>query len=528
MTAGTGVLLRFAIRVDRVRLAVWVLSLGLLTVYAANGLRLVYPTAADRQARAALIRTPAGVLLTGPGYGTTDYTLGAMIANELSLSVLAAVAVMSIQLVVRRTRAEEEDGRAELLRAGAVGRLASLTAALLEMALADAAVALVVAAGLAGSGLAAVDALVFGSGIGLTGLVFGTAAAVLAQLTERARAATGGALALLALAVGVRGVGDLLRTHGSTLSWFSPLAWAQQTRAFVDLRGWPLLLSLALVVVLAAGALRLAGRRDLGAGLLAARPGPASGTLSGPTSLVLRLQRGTVVAWTVALLVLGAVYGSFANQVAGMLRENSRVAAALGAGDGRSATDAYFSAISLFLALAVAGFAVASVLRVRPEEGAGRVEVVLAAAVDRRRYLGGVLVVAALGSALLLVAAGLGTGIAAAVVSGQPALIGRSLAAQLVHLPGALVAGAIAAVLVGFWPRLASLAWVVVGWAVVAGLFGPLLSLPAWALRLSPFGWDPAVPAEPVDGARLIGLCLVVLALAAAALAGFRRRDVPA
>ena len=526
----TGVLLRAGLRLDRVRLAVWVVAVGALTGYAANGLRLVYPTAADRQARAALIRTPAGVLLTGPGYGTHRYTLGAMVANEISLFVMVAVAVMSIQLVVRRTRAEEEDGRAELLRAGAVGRPAPLVAALLEVALADAAVTLAVVAGLVGSGLAAPDALALGAGIGLTGLLFGTAAALLAQLTERAPAATGAALAVLALAVGIRGVGDLLAPHGSALSWASPLAWTQQARAFVDLRWWPLLLPVGAVVVLAALAVRTAGRRDLGAGLLAARPGPARAPdgLAGPASLALRLQRGTVLAWTVALLVLGALYGSFADQVAGMLRENARLATALSAGDGRSPTDAYFSAISLFLSLAVAGFAVASVLRVRPEEGAGRVEVVLAAAVDRRSYLGGTLAVAAAGSALALLAAGLGTGVAAAVVSRDPALVGRSLGAELVHLPAALVAGAVAAALVGLAPRLAPLAWVVVGWAVVAGLFGPLLRLPAWAVRLSPFGWDPAVPAEPVLPGRLLGLCAVALALALVALAGFRRRDVPA
>lgn len=73
----------------------------------------------------------------------------------------------------------------------------------------------------------------------------------------------------------VRAAGDSLTEHGSLLSWFSPLAWSQQTRPFVDGRWWPLLLSLGLAAVTTAGAFALAGRRDLGAGLRAARRGPA-------------------------------------------------------------------------------------------------------------------------------------------------------------------------------------------------------------------------------------------------------------
>jgi hypothetical protein len=71
-------------------------------------------------------------------------------------------------------------------------------------------------------------------------------------MTAHARAASGSALAVLALAAVVRGVGDMLHEHGSLLSWWSPIAWAQQTRAFVDLRWWPLLLSVVARTVLPA------------------------------------------------------------------------------------------------------------------------------------------------------------------------------------------------------------------------------------------------------------------------------------
>ena len=64
-------------------------------------------------------------------------------------------------------------------------------------------------------------------------------------------------MAALAAAVLVRGAGDVIDNSGSLLSWFSPIAWAQQMRAFValgvdcfmlDCGGFPDLTTLELLV----------------------------------------------------------------------------------------------------------------------------------------------------------------------------------------------------------------------------------------------------------------------------------------
>jgi ABC-2 type transport system permease protein len=524
---GTGVLLRAALRRNRRRLVTWVLALGGVTVYAAVALGAVYPTAADRQARAAVMETPAGILLSGPGFGTDDYTLGAMIANELGLTVLVAVSIMSISLVVRQTRAEEESGNAELLLAGVVGRRAPLASALALMTVADVAVAAVITAGLVGAGLAGIDALALAVGFALTGAVFGAVAAVTAQLFAQARAATGSALAVLGAAVLVRGVGDVLQRSGSPLSWLSPIAWAQQTRAFVDLRWGPLGLSVALAAVLTALALRLAARRDVGAGLLRPRRGPAvaSGWLAGPAGLLARLQRGTVAGWTVALLLLGLTFGSLSDSVTDMIAGNPRLATVFG-GEGAGLADSFTAAAGLYYGLCAAAFTVGSVLRLRGEESAGRLELLLAAGVDRRRMLGAGLAVSCTAAAVLLVVAGLGGGLAAAVVTGRPDAVSDQLGAAVVQLPAVLLLGALTGVLVAAVPRRSGLAWVAVCWVALVGMFGPLLQLPGWAARMSPFGWVPRVPAEHLDLAPLAALTVVAAALAVLALAAFRRRDL--
>jgi ABC-2 type transport system permease protein len=467
-------------------------------------------------------------MFSGPAFGADRYTLGAMVANELGLTVMIAAGIMSILLVVRHTRAEEENGQAELLLAGAVGWRAPLTTAVGLMVLSDLAVGLLIAAGLVGTGLAAVDSIAFGAGLALTGMVFGAVAAGTAQLFEHGRAASGAALAALGLAAVVRGIGDTLEDGGSPLSWLSPIAWAQQTRPYVELRWTPLLLSVAAIAVLLGWAYALNGRRDFAAGFVAPRRGPvdASPSLAGPVGLLVRVQRGTVVGWAVALALLGATFGSLTSEAADMIADNPVLAEVSGRAGG-SFTDAFLAVSSLYLAFGAAAFAVTSVLRLRVEETTGRAELLLAHPVGRRRLLGSALAVAVLSALLLLVVGGLGTGLAAAASLGDAALIRTGLGASLAYAPAVLVVAALVALLVGVAPRWSALGWVVLAWALLTGMFGPLLDLPDWALRLSPFGWVPAVPAEAVSAASLTGLALVAGAVAVAALAGFGRRDIP-
>ncbi|MCI2237011.1 hypothetical protein MO973_41100 [Paenibacillus sp. TRM 82003] len=275
---GTRRLLRFGLRRDRVRIPAWALSIGGLIAYFGAAIPAVYPDAAAMQTRAEIVRDPSGAFMTGPGYGLDDYTPGVMIANEVLGMIAVAVALMSILLVVRHTRAEEEAGRVDLVRAGAVGRRAPLTAALVLLLVANLAIAAVLLAAvllaaLLVNDLALPDSAAIAAGAAVVGLVLGSLAAVTAQLSEHARTASGTAGGLLGLAYVLRGVGDAAQPGGSTLSWMSPIGWAQQTRAFVDLRWWPLLVGVGVAALLLTASFGLVGHRDVGAGLLPARRG---------------------------------------------------------------------------------------------------------------------------------------------------------------------------------------------------------------------------------------------------------------
>ena len=245
---------RLALRRDRVRLSVWIAMLTLMMVYAPNAIKLAYPDEAQRAARVNLLKTPAGMILGGPMFGVSETDLGVMMANELMLTLIIATSILSILTVIRHTRAEEEGGTAELVLSSVVGRYARTAAALIVVGGVNAILAVTMTVAMASTGFGLLDTA--GMCLGVTGvsMVFGAVAAVTAQLWRQARAATGAAMGVLALATLVRGVGDVINNSGSALSWFSPIAWAQQMRAFVDLRWWPF----ALLVVLAVGLMVLA------------------------------------------------------------------------------------------------------------------------------------------------------------------------------------------------------------------------------------------------------------------------------
>ncbi len=523
----TGRLFRLNLRLDRVRILVWVLALAGTVYGTVLALEETFPDGEARQARAALLDNPSAVMMTGPAFGADDYTLGAMTANELSLSVLVATAVMSILLASRHVRAEEESGRLEVVRALPVGRFAPAAAALGAVAVADAAVGAGIAAGLLAGGLGGADAVAWGLATALTGLVFGAVAAVTAQLTEHSRAASGTAMAVLGAAFLVRGVGDVIEPTGSWLSWLSPIAWAQQTRLYVDLRWWPLALSAALAAVLLASAVVLAQRRDLGAGLRQARPGPAFAgrSLLSTTGVARRLLRGAFAAWTAGLVLFGLAFGSLADSLEGSIADLPSLGDWL-AVDLGALTESFAAATLSYLALGVVAFAVSGVLRLRGEEEDGRAGLVLTAGVARVRWMLGWLAVVGVEALLALVLAGAALGAGVTATTGDARWTGELTLAALAYLPAVLVVAGLAAALVGLAPRAAGLSWVVVAYVVFVAWFGQLLDLPGWARNLSPVQLTPLVPSEDWAAAPLLGLTAAGLALVAAAAAGFGRRDL--
>lgn len=527
---GTWTLVRLMLRRDRIKLPAWVLGISAFWLYYARLIPVAYPTPEDLESIVSLLTSGGGgSMWTGPTYFLEDMTYETFIPGAYGGYLFLVMALMSILLIVRHTRVEEQTGRAELVRASVVGRHAPLTAALITAAIANAVVAALVALmmivdptfGTPGS-------LLFAAGCFVTGLAFAGLTSVFVQITEYSRTATslaaGGGLGLAFM---IRALGDLGGEHGTTLSWFSPLAWPQQTAPFVLDRWWPLALSLAFATATAALGYALSARRDVGAGLVPARSGRARATrwLGTPLGLAWRLERKAIMWWAIGLSFLGIGMGAFAEAaVPGNMPE--ALLEVLGGAENILA--GYLSYLGVFMATIVAVYAVLSVQGVRAEETAGRGEPVLAAAVSRWSWLGSNLLVGAMGVTIIMVAVGAATGVGAAGAVGESSLVWDVTAAHLSHVPAVLVVLGVAGLLFGVAPKLLGLSWFVVAYGFIVGTFGGLMNLPDVAIKASPFEHAARMPIESFELAPVVVVGAIALALAVFGLVGFRRRGIDA
>ena len=524
---GTGRLVRLVVRRDRVRLSVWVGALVLLMAYSAVQVHDLYRTSEALAGYAATVSdNPARVVFAGPGYGlATDPTVGAVLVNETSLWMALGCALMSVFLVTRHTRAEEELERADLLRSFVVGRQAPLAAVLVVAVAANAVVVAGTTLCTVAAGYPVAGTLALTVSFGSVGVCFAGVAAVTAQLVSTARGALGLGTAVAGAAFLLRGLGDI-SVHA--LSWLSPFGMAIGVRAFAGHRWWAPVGVLVGAAAAVAFAVMLSVRRDLGSGLVPQRPGPASARrwVTGALGLSLRLQRAALVAWTAGMFVVAVVYGSVGDEIESMLADNPQLADYLARLQGVGLTDAFLATALHLLALLACGYAVSSMLRARTEESAGFAESMLATPLSRRRWLAGHVVVTVAGTTVVVATAAVGVGIGYAWAVGDAGQIGRLFGAGMALLVPVLLVAAVVLVLIGWAPRQAGLAWVLLGMVVVIGLFAQVLRLPAWVRDLSPLEHVSALPGRPWQGVPMVVLSVLCLTGFGAGVVGFCRRDL--
>jgi ABC-2 type transport system permease protein len=524
--AGTWTLLKFMMRRDRIQIPIWILGLTLTILATLVSFDEMYPTKEGRQGIAVTMANPASIALTGPKLYLEDYTFGAMMSHQMLGMAGIVVALMSVFLVIRHTRKEEETGRAELIRASVIGRHAIVTAAFIWAIGVNLILALIVALGLGVFGVESVTmegSFLFGAGLASIGLSFSALALVFAQLMEHARAASGLGAGAVAVAFSMRAIGDL---GEGFLSWLSPIGWAQQTSAYVDNLWWPLLLSLGFTIILAAIAFPLSAKRDVGAGLIRPRRGraEASSLLNGPLGLAFRLQRMNLLIWGFAMLLFGMSYGAF-------IGEAEEMFGSIGDGmlpemDGGVLADSFAAMFMTVAAMIGTIPALQSILKLRSEENAGRIDPLLSNAVSRTRLLGSYLIVALLSSVFLTLMAGVGMGITGSRSMEDSSYLGTLTVAGLSFTPAIWVTIGLAVAIYGYFPRKTSFSWAMIGFAFFVVYLGGVLQLPEWVMNLSPFTHVPRIPAEEFEWLPLLSLSATATVLIMAGWYGYRRRDI--
>jgi ABC-2 type transport system permease protein len=354
--------------------------------------------------------------------------------------------------------------------------------------------------------------------------------ALAGQLAPTRRQAASYAAAFLGACYALRMIADAgVGLHG--LIWASPLGWVEELRPFAAPQPLALLPIAAFTAVLAVAAVRLAGLRDVGAGVLDdhASSAPRLRLLSGPAGLAIRLVRPTAVAWWTAIALSALLFGLIARSAGQTIDGSSAqgVLAKLGAsGPGAGAVlGVCFLVLAVLIAFAAAG----QVTAARSEESSGRLDHLLAGPVSRTRWLGGRLLIAL---AVLLAggaAAGVFAWLGAKSQNSGPA-VSTLLDAGLNLVPPAIAIGGIGVLAFGAWPRRTTpVVYTVLAWSLladIAGGFGGSGPASRWLLDTSVFHQMGSAPAAPPNWAANAVMAAVGAACAAAGCMAFNRRDL--
>jgi ABC-2 type transport system permease protein len=451
------------------------------------------------------------------------------------LGVLGVVgSVWGILLATRLTRGEEEAGRTELLLAGATTRnrasaqtLAGLAGGVVAL-FALSFVGALLAAGSPGMHIGVRSAAFFAAVLVAGPAVFLAAGFLTSQLAT-SRAAAG------AVAGGVFTASYVIRMVADSgpalrwLRWASPIGWVELVRPLTAPDTAPLVPLVASVVVLAALGLGLAGRRDVGVGIVPGRGSraPALGLLGHPLGLAFRTSRTAILGWLTAVSVLAFLIGSLAKSSTRDPSGSADIERALSRlGGTRSGVDLYLGLTFLAVALLVSAIAVGQAAATRGEEASGRVENLIARPVSAAAWLRQRLALAAVVVCCVATDAGLLAWLGTQTQGGGSSLPGLVLAGWNVAPPALLLLG-VGALTFAVRPRSTSLVtYGYLAWSVLVEFLAAVARVNHWLLNTSVFFHVAPAPATTPDWRANGVVTALALVLMAVAVRRFGRRDI--
>lgn len=271
----------------------------------------------------------------------------------------------------------------------------------------------------------------------------------------------------------------------------------------------------------------LLGKRDIGAGIIPNRPGAPTAVswLRSSVALTYRLLLGSILWWTVGLAAMGFVFGAVGDEVANTENISAERVEMFG-GSIDTVFEGFLGVLTMLTAILTSVMMIKGVSLMRQEEVGGRLEPLLATDVSRTRWFGGYLAVLLAGAMIVLLAAGLATGLGAWMVMDDGSFIADATIAHLAYIPALLVSIGLSCALFGLAPRYLGFTWVMVALGVMAGLMSRSLNLPGWFMNLSPFEQIGSPMLDGVSVLPTIVLTVLGLVLIGLGFAGFQRRDL--
>jgi ABC-2 type transport system permease protein len=515
---------------DWKKIIIWILGLGLFS----GGFVSAFEEIGKGQGLMGMFETlqnPAMISMVGPTPVDTaaHYTLGAMYAHEMLLFCGLFAMIMAALHVVSHTRKEEEQGLTELVRSFQVGRQANSLAVIAEIVFINILLALFIGGVMTSFGadtITAKGSFLFGASIGIAGILGAVVALVMAQIMPTSSGATGSSLGIVGLLYIVRAGTDVSNVD---LSMINPMGWTYLTYPFTENNWVPLILAVAFSIIVVIIAFALEGGRDMGAGYLPEREGrgAAKKSLLSVPGLFIKLNKGVMISWSIAFVIMGAAYGAIYGDMQTFLGSNELMSQMFTI-SGVSIEEAFTGTIMMVMIGLVSILPIAIVNKLFAEEVRLHLSQLYSTKVTRAQlyWTSVILAVGAGVVGILLASAGLGGTAISAMGDGSSMGAGDFLAAGYNFLPSVLFFTGLAALASGWTPRLGKAIYVYLGYSFAINYFGGILDLPEWFSKTAVQSWIPRMPVDKFDGAIFITMTVISVVLMVFGYIGYRKRDM--
>lgn len=513
---------------DWKKIIIWILGLGLFSggfipafeeITKDGGLLGMYET----------LQNPAMISIVGPTPITkaNDYTLGAMYAHEMLLFCSLFAMTISILHVIGHTRKEEDLGLTEIIRSFPIGRQANSLAVIGETVAINLLLSIFIAGVMMSFNVATISAkgaVLFALSISMSGIMGVSIALFMSQVMPLSSAATGASLGLMGFLYVIRGITDISNVN---LSILNPLGWTYLTYPFTENNFTPIFFALIFSLVLSIAAFVLEGGRDMGAGYLPEREGRerARKSLLSIPGLFIRLNRGVIISWLIAFLILGAAYGAIYGDIESFVHSNeiiqqmflhSRV----------SVEESFTATIMMVMVSLVTILPIVIINRLFSEEENFYLSQIYGTKVTRVQLYWTNTILATVAAILGVFFSILGLGGAALAVMKDSSMeffdfltIGFNLFPSILFFVG------LAALVLGWIPRLGKVIYIYLAYSSLLNYFEDLLDLPEFILKTAPLSWIPRIPMEDFNTKIFILVTSISILLILLGYSGYKRRD---
>lgn len=476
------------------------------------------------------LKNPAMISMVGttPIVQATQYTLGALYAHEMLLFCSLLSMIISLLHVIAHTRKEEDIGLSEFVRAFKVGRQSNTFSVFVEIILINAIVSIFITGILLSFNAQTITmqgSLLYGATIGIAGIIGASIALLTAQIMPNASASTGLALSIVGLLYIIRGATDITNVE---LAKFNPIGWTYITYPFTENNWGPLGFAVIFIVIIVVIAFILESSRDMGTSYIPEIKGrpTAKNSLLSVRGLFLKINKGTIISWFIAFIIMGIAYGSIYGDMQTFLASNELMKQMFSQSN-VSIEASFTSKIVIVMISLVTILPIAIINKLFNEENKARLNQMSATKVTRNHLywtnIGLALCTGIIG--IFLTVFSLGVTALTVMTHHENIDLADFLIAGYNLLPVVLFFTSMTALVLGWIPKIGKLIYLYLGYAFAINYFGEVLEFPTWFSKTSALNWLPPMPKESFEFSTFFIVGIISLVLMFIGYLGYIKRD---